>query len=70
MNHVANQLIFKVISVQKFSSLVQKFKDLLKNTSKWDLTHFRGHTHINKIWGRTHIKQRLPTQTKFPVPAF
>ena len=32
MNYVANQLIFKIISVQKFSILVLKFTDFLKNT--------------------------------------
>ena len=34
MNHVANQLIPKILSVQKFSILVLKFKDFLKNMFK------------------------------------
>ena len=34
MIRVANQLIFKIINVQKFSILVLKFKDFLKNTFK------------------------------------
>ena len=39
MNHVANHLILKIISVQKFSTLVLKFKDFLKNTFKWGFVH-------------------------------
>ena len=35
LNHVAKQLILKIISVQKFSILVLKFKDFLKNVFKY-----------------------------------
>ena len=34
IKYVAKQLIFKIISVQKCSILVQKFKDFRKNASK------------------------------------
>ena len=34
VNHVTNQLIFKVISVQKLFILVLKFKHFLKNICK------------------------------------
>ena len=34
MNHVAEQLIFKIIRIQKFSILVLKFKQFLKNIFK------------------------------------
>ena len=47
MNH-ANQLIFEIIGVQKFSILVPKFKDILKNISK------QGFAHFSKTWGHTH----------------
>ena len=48
MNHIANQLIFKiVISVQKLSILVLNFKNFLKNIFKQGFPHFfksSGHT--------------------------
>ena len=40
MNHVANQLIFKSVSVWKFFVLVLKFKDFVKITFKWGFAHF------------------------------
>ena len=41
MNHVANQLNFKVvISVQKLSILVLKFKGFLKNIFEQGFAHF------------------------------
>ena len=40
MNHVANQLILKIICVQKFSILVLKFEDFPKNMFKWGFAHF------------------------------
>ena len=56
MNHIANQLVVKILSVQKFSVLVLRFEDFLKNTFKWCFTHFL------KIWGHdTHIKQYSST---------
>ena len=42
MNHVAYQLIFEIISAQKFSILVLKFKDFLKNNSKCGFAQFLG----------------------------
>ena len=46
MNYVANQLILKIISVQKF-------KDFLKTVFK------QGFVHLQKIWGNTHIAQYI-----------
>ena len=55
MNHVANQLIFKiVISVQKLSILIPKFKDF-KNIFK------QGFAHCLKISGHTCIIQSRKT---------
>ena len=51
MNHVANQLIFKVISGQNFFILVLKFDDFPKSIFKQSFAHFL------KIWGHTRIAQ-------------
>ena len=66
MNHVAHQLIFKVISGQHFFILVLKFKDFLKKIFK------QGFAHFLKIWSQTRITQYIQQhkQTKLPVPAF
>ena len=44
MNHVANQLIFEIISVQKFSTIGLKFKDFFKNTLNGALPIYCGRT--------------------------
>ena len=58
MNHVANQLIFKVISGQNFFILVLKFDDFPKNIFKQSFAHFL------KIWGHTRIAQNSIHQHK------
>ena len=65
MNHVANQLIFLIISVQKFFILVLKFKDFLKNIFKQSFARFL------KIWGDTGITQYFHQHKQnFQVSAF
>ena len=40
MNRVANQLIFKILSVQKLFILVQRFKHFLNNIFELGFAHF------------------------------
>ena len=54
--HVASQLIFKIISVQKFSILVLKFKEFLKNTLKLGFAHFLAPYSYKQSPGRNSYK--------------
>ena len=53
MSHVTNQLIFKIIKVQKFFILGLKFKNFLKNTFKYGFARFL------KIWCQIPITQYI-----------
>ena len=56
MNHVANQLIFKVISGQNFFILILKFEDFLKNIFKQGFAHFKknlGPNSYNTVYSPT-----------------